>query len=293
VRKILLCLAILFGAARAEAEVAVVTTVQTFKSLVETIGGDRVTVTALVGDNVDPHHVDARPSYAVTLNRAALLVHVGLELEAGWLPPLLAQSRNPRIQPGQPGNLDASSAGIAVRDTGKVVSRAAGDIHPQGNPHYWLLPDSALAVARAIKERLSSIDPAGAPTYEKNTALFSARIAERRKVWEQAALPLAGLKVVTYHRSWAYLTDWLGMKEIGNVEPKPGVPPSPAHLASLVRLAKTEGARLVLVESFYPRNTAQRVAALGGMQLVVLPPDGHDYVELVDRLIADLTRAAR
>ncbi len=292
-KKISFLVCMLFCAARADAKVNVVTTVQTFKSLVEAIGGDRVTVTALVGENVDPHYVDAKPSYALTLNRAQLLVHVGLELEKGWLPPLLAQARNPKIQVGQRGNLDASSTGIEVREAAAVVSRAAGDIHPLGNPHYWLMPDAALAVARAIAERLSAIDPDGAKVYAERLTAFTEKLGARRRAWEEAGRALAGVKVVTYHRSWAYLTAWLRLVEIGSIEPKPGVPPSPSHLAGLVERAKQEGARLVLVESFYPRNTAERVAAMAGMKLVVLPPDGADYFALMDGILASLTGAAR
>lgn len=293
--KRLLCALLLLSvvAARAEAKVKVVTTIQTFKSLAEEVGGDRVEVTALVGDSVDPHFADARPSYALLLNRADLLVHVGLELEKGWLPPLLAQSRNPAIQAGQPGNLDASTAGIAVRDVG-AVSRAQGDVHPMGNPHYHLPPDNALAVAAAIRDRLKGLDPSGAAAYDAHYAAFAAKLAERRKVWEAAAAKLKGVKVITYHKSWGYFDDWLGLVEIGYVEPKPGVPPDPQHLAQLVGQAKTDGAKVLIMESYYPRNTAERVAQLGGMKLAVLNADvvsGQSYLTLIDSLIDQLVKS--
>jgi zinc/manganese transport system substrate-binding protein len=292
-RIILLAAALGVVPARADARLRIVTTVQTFKSLAEEVGGDKVEVTALVGDAVDPHFVDPRPSYAIVLNRADLLVHVGLQLEIGWLPPLLAQSRNPAIQTGQPGNLDASTSGLAIQDIGVGLSRTQGDIHPLGNPHYWLPPDDALAVARAIEGRLERLDSDDAAYFRERLAQFERKLADKRKEWEAAAAGLRGMKVVTYHKSWGYLTRWLGIQEIGYVEPKPGIPPDPAHLAELVRDAKAEGAKLVIVESFYPRNTAERVATLGGMKLLVLPPDGDHYVQLMDGIIRELAAAAR
>jgi zinc/manganese transport system substrate-binding protein len=278
---------------RADAKLHVVTTVETFKSLAEEVGGDKVEVAALVGDAVDPHFVDPRPSYAILLNRADLLVHVGLQLEVGWLPPLLAQSRNPAIQTGQVGNLDASSSGLAIQDIGVGLSRTQGDIHPLGNPHYWLPPDNALAVARAIAERLKRLDAADAAYFDDRLAQLGRRLADKKAAWQAAARTLAGVKVVTYHKSWGYFTSWLGIVEMGYVEPKPGIPPDPAHLAELVRDAKAQGAKLVIVESFYPRNTAERVAALGGMKLLVLPSDGDHYFALIDSLIQKLTDAVK
>ena len=274
----------------ASARVHVVTTIQTFKVLTEEIGGDHVQVEALVGEAVDPHFVDARPSYAVTLNRADLLIYVGLDLERGWLPPLLEQARNPKIQAGQAGNLDASQA-VAALDVG-VGTRAEGDIHPLGNPHYWLPPNNALRVAREIADRLKVIDAGNAAAYEQGYAAFAAKVTKRMTVWAQAAAPLAGVKVVTYHKSWSYVTRWLGMVEIGYIEPKPGVPPDPQHLAELTRDAKSQGARFVIVESFYPQNTAQRVADLGGMKLAALPSDAggsiQTYCDLIDLILAQL-----
>jgi len=283
------------GAARAK--VKVVTTVQTFKALAEEIGGDKVEVSALVGDNVDPHFVDPRPSYALTLNKADLLVYVGLDLEKGWLPPLLEQARNKKIQSGQPGHLDASASGLAILDVGAGTSRAQGDIHPLGNPHYWLPPENALRVARAIADRLASIDAGNAEAYEKGYRALAAKVDARQKAWDAQRKLLAGVKVVTYHKSWSYLTGWTGLAELGYVEPKPGVPPDPAHLAALVKAARAQGARAVIVESYYPRNTAQRVADLGKMKLVVLPSDTggaqKGYLELVDHLLGQLTQAVK
>lgn len=276
----------------ADAKLKVVTTIQTLKVITEEIGGDKVEVTALVGESVDPHSVDPKPSYALTLNKADLLIHVGLDLEIGWLPPLLEQARNPAIQTGKNGNLDASTAGITVRDTGGSTSRAEGDIHPHGNPHYWLPPDNALALARAITDRLKSLDAKNDDAYEAGYEKWAKKLEERKKEWAELTEGLKGVKVVTYHKSWSYLTNWVGITEIGYIEPKPGVPPDSAHLAQLVRDAKKQGAKAVIVESFYPRNTAQRVAELADMKLVVLPSDAggalRTYFDLVDYVVAQL-----
>jgi zinc/manganese transport system substrate-binding protein len=284
-------------AGTAAAKVNVVTTVQTFKSLTEEVGGDKVSVTALVGDDVDPHFVDPKPSLATVLNKADLLVHVGLELEKGWLPPLVAQARNPNIQVGRNGNLDASTSGIAIEGFTGPVTRAGGDIHPLGNPHYWLPPDNALKVARAIADRLKQLDAGNAGAYDKNYEAFAAKVAAKRKTWEQLAkTSLKDVKVVTYHKSWTYLTAWLGMAELGYIEPKPGIEANAQHLAMLIGSAKGQ-AKIVIVETYYPRKTAQTVASKAGMRLAVLPSDvssrNPSYLQLMDHLLLQLVQLSQ
>ena len=284
-------LATVLVSSTAAGKLNVVTTIQTLRSLAEEVGGDHITTTALVSESVDPHFVDPRPSYAVVLNRADLLIYVGLDLEKGWLPPLIGQSRNPRIQAGLPGNLDASTSGIFLLDLASNVSRAQGDIHPAGNPHYWLPPANAAKIARAIAARLGALDPKNAVYYQTRVAAFETKLKTQQAAWDKAAQKLRGVKVITYHNSWHYLTSWLKITEIGHIEPKPGVPPSAANLASLVQQARAQEGRLVLVESYYSRNTAQRVADVAGMKLLVLPSDtapGQTYFQLVDSLLAQL-----
>lgn len=288
------------GVARpAEAKVRVVASIETLADLARQVGGDRVDVAALGRGAMDPHFVEAKPSLQVALNRADLLVHVGLDLEIGWLPPLVVASRNPRIQRGQPGDLDAS-AGIAVLDLPTTkVDRSQGDIHPLGNPHYWLPPDDALVIAGEIAGRLKELDPQGAATYDAGLAAFQRRLDGKRAEWERAAASLRGRKVVTYHKSWSYLSRWLGLVEVGYIEPKPGIPPPMSHVAQLVGMMRREGVKLVLMESFYSRATAQEVARLAGGQLVVLPSDvgataqAKDYFSLVDQVVQLLANAAR
>src|SRR5262245_20528704 len=188
--------------ARAEAKLRVVASVEALADLSRQVGGDRVEVTALSHGYQDPHFVEAKPSLVLTLNRADALVHVGLDLEVGWLPPLVQQSRNPRIQRGQPGNVDASSA-IAVEDVPSIPAdqlRALGDIHPLGNPHYWIPPKNARAIARLLAQRLTALDAGGAPSYQAALAAFERRLDAKQAEWEKAAAPLRGSKVVTYHK---------------------------------------------------------------------------------------------
>jgi zinc/manganese transport system substrate-binding protein len=299
IRNLTFAFALLAGLAVARpaaAKVNVVTSIETFADLARKVGGDRVDVKSLSRGYMDPHFVEPKPSLVIDLNRADLLVHVGLELEIGWLPPLVLGARNAKIQPGQPGNLDAS-VGIPILDVPQTkVDRSMGDIHPQGNPHYWIPPASAAIVAREIAERLKAIDPAGAADYEARLAKFNAELARRRGEWEKRAAALRGTKVVTYHKSWSYVSSWLGLQEVGYVEPKPGIPAPPSHIAQLIGLMRREGVKLILMESFYPRNTVDLVADKAGARAVVIPSDVgatpaiKDYFDLVDAVIQKLTK---
>jgi zinc/manganese transport system substrate-binding protein len=282
------------GAGRAEAKVHVVTTIETFADLARKVGGDRVDVKSLSHGYMDPHFVEAKPSLVLDLNRADLLVHVGLELEIGWLPPLLLGSRNERIALGQPGNLDASTQ-IPVLDVPTThIDRSMGDIHPQGNPHYWIAPDNALIVAREIAQRLEQIDGAGAAEYRAGLKRFEDEVAKRRVEWEKRAAPVKGMKVVTYHKSWSYVSKWLGLQEVGYVEPKPGIPAPPSHIAWLIGLMRREAVKVILMESFYPRNTVELVAQKAGAKALVMPsdvgatPEIKDYFALVDAVVQKL-----
>ena len=279
---------------RAEAKVHVVTTIETFADLARQVGGDRVEVKPLSHGYMDPHFVEPKPSLVIDLNRADLLVRVGLDLEIGWLPPLVLASRNEKIGIGQPGNLDAS-AQIPVLDVPQTkIDRSMGDIHPAGNPHYWIPPDNALVIAREIAARLQQIDGAGAATYQANLKSFEAELARRRAEWEKRAAPVRGMKIVTYHKSWSYVSKWLGLQELGYVEPKPGIPAPPSHIASLITFMRREGVKVILMESFYPRNTVDLVGQKAGAKTLVMPsdvgatPEIKDYFSLVDAVVQKL-----
>lgn len=256
----------------ATAALNVVTTTEDLAALVREVGGEKVSVVSLSRGYQDPHFVDAKPSYLLKLSRADLFVQVGKELEIGWVPPLITNSRNARIQPGAPGNLDAS-IGVRILEipTG-LVSRAQGDVHPYGNPHYWLDPENGLAIATHMAGALADLDPADAGAFKERAEAFSKRLKDSSAQWRKRAetMGLKGLPVVTYHRSWSYFADAFGLEVVGFVEPKPGIPPSPAHVHELEHLMGEKMVRLLIVEPFYDVKLPQKIAAETGARLVVL-----------------------
>ena len=203
-----------FGSA-AEAKLRVVSSLEDFSSLAQSIGGDRVDTFALARGYQDPHFVDAKPSFVLQLSRADLLIVAGLELEIGYLPPLIDQSRNDKIHPGNPGYLDASVGCDILQRPTTQVTRAMGDVHPYGNPHYWTDPQNGRVVARAIAARLSQLDPAGAATYQKNLAAFESRLTQKEAEWKAKMAPFAGTKIVTFHDSWPNFAKAFNLNEIG------------------------------------------------------------------------------
>jgi ABC-type Zn uptake system ZnuABC Zn-binding protein ZnuA len=268
--------------------VNVVATTEDLASLVREVGGDRIKVDAIGRGYQDPHFVEAKPSFIFLMNKADLLVVVGRELEIGWLPPLVLQSRNAKIQPGAEGYLDASlSVKILDVPTGQIT-RAMGDVHPQGNPHYWLDPGNGRRVAQAIQKKLSAMDPANAAYFAERYADFDRRLAEGEKRWDAALAPYKGLKVVTYHRSWPNFADRFGLDVVGYVEPKPGIPPSPAHTLDLIAAMKKMNVKILLVEPYFDLKTPNAIGReTGAKVLVMLPSVGGekaitDYVKLFD-----------
>jgi zinc/manganese transport system substrate-binding protein len=204
-------------------------------------------------------------------------------------------SRNPKIQTGELGSLDCSQV-IPVLDVPTTkIDRSMGDIHPLGNPHYWIPPDNAKRIARLIASRLEQLDPAGRDAYEKNLANFVVRADAKTRQWDAEAAKLRGIKIVTYHKSWTYVSKWLGMEEVGYLEPKPGIPPDPGHLARLIQLMRADKVQLLLVEDFYNLNVARLVAEKGGAKLLDLPtdvgakPDIKTWFDLVDAIIRQMT----
>ena len=288
----------LLGALTAWADepLKVVTTIETFADLARRVGGEKVSVESLSHGYQDPHFVDARPNLMVTLNRADLLVRVGLDLEIGWLPLLVQGSRNERILTGQNGDLDVSTL-IDVLDVPQVkLSRAMGDIHPGGNPHYWIPPVNAVRIAKGLAERFKLMRPGDAAYFDAQFQKFFAEVKSRAVSWEAQAKALAGRKVVTYHRSWIYVTKWLKVEEVGYVENKPGVPPSPDHLAELIVLMRAQGVKNILVEDFYNRSIAETVADKAEAKVLSMPsdvgsrPDVKTYFELVDAVLGQLAK---
>lgn len=290
------------AAAPASGSVKIVTTLQDFASIADSVGGKRVETFSLSRGYQDPHFVEPKPSFILKLSRADLLIAAGLDLEAGYLPPLLDQSRNARIRPGAPGYLDASvGCDILERPTG-VVTRAMGDVHPFGNPHYWLDPDNGRVIARAIVAKLSAIDPAGAVEYRSNLGAFEAKIADAQKRWEAALGPYAGTELVTYHNSWPNFLKHFQLKAAGYVEPKPGIPPSPSHTVALINLMNSRKIPVILMEPYFDERTPRAVAQKTGATLLrFIPsvggvPQANDYISLFDydvKILADALAAKK
>jgi len=298
IRRFIFVLTVFAAATPARAALRVVSSIPTLGSLAKEVGGDRVDVVSLGKGYQDPHFVEPKPSLMVDLNKADLLVFVGLDLEIGWLPPLVLGSRNPKIQNGELGSLDCSRAIPVVDVPTTKIDRSMGDIHPLGNPHYWLPPANAKIIAKEIASRLGQLDPEGAATYQKRLADFQARVDAAEKSWQPLIAKVHGDKVVTYHQSWSYVSSWLGLKEIGYLEPKPGIPPDPQHLLRLIQAMRAEKVKVLLVEDFYNQNTAQLVASKAGAKMLTLPtdvgatPEVRNWFDLVKEVLTRLAAAS-
>jgi len=275
----------------------VVTSTTDLAALAQEVGGDKINVEAIARGYQDPHFVEAKPSFLLKLKNADLLVSVGLDLEIGWLPPLITQSGNGRIQPGANGYLDASQfAEILEIPTGKVT-RAEGDVHPLGNPHYWLDPDNGRRVAKGIAGKLSELDPGDQAYFLQRFSDFDNRLNEAEKRWDSQMAPYRGRKVVTYHRSWPNFAKHFGLEVIGYVEPRPGIPPTPSHTIELINLMKRENVKVMLIEPYFDLRTPNSVASQTGGKVLVMPPSvggekgTEDYFKLFDYDLAMLKHA--
>ena len=290
-------LAVLASVPRAGAAVNVVTSTEDLADLTRQVGGDRVKVESISRGYQDPHFVEAKPSFLLKLQKADLLVLVGLQLEIGWLPPLITQSGNPRIQAGAPGYFDVSTVCRILEVPTGVVTRAMGDVHPLGNPHYWLDPRNGRLIARALKAKFSEMQPSEAAYFAGREADFEKRLTDAEKVWDAKMAPYYGRKVVTYHRSLPNFCDRFRLVVAGEVEPKPGIPPTPAHTFELIKTMKREAIQLILVEPYFDLRTPNSIAEhTGATVLVILPSVGgvaqvKDYFQLFDYDINLLTSA--
>ncbi len=269
----------------------IVTSTQDLASITEAIGGADVTVTYIVRGDLDPHFVEAKPSYMVKLSKADLYVAVGMDLEVGWLPSLLTGSRNPKIQPGTAGYLDASRAIRPIEVPTGTIDRSRGDLHPAGNPHYWLAPENGRLVARAIEQKLEALDPTHAAHFKANLAAFEAKLNTKIAEWKTKMAPLNGASVVGYHSTFDYFLGAYGLKIVGFVEPKPGIAPTPSHTLEVSAAAKAAKAKFILVEQFHDPRDAGPVARASGAKVLTVPTavgamDGiNDYFGLFDRIV--------
>ena len=289
----------LCAATPARAALNVIATTEDLASIAREVGGDKIKVESLSRGYQDPHFVEAKPSFVIKLHSADLLIVVGRELEIGWLPPLVTQARNAKVQPGAEGYLDASQ-GVKILEipTGQIT-RAMGDVHPQGNPHYWLDPDNGVRIAKAIQAKLAAMDAADAEYFSQHEQAFEKKVAEAEKRWDAAMAPFKGTKVVTYHRSWPNFVDRFGLEVIGYVEPRPGIPPSPSHTIDVINEMKAQKVKVILVEPYFDLKTPNSIASATGARVLVMAPsvgaekEITDYVALFDYDVKLLTEALK
>jgi zinc/manganese transport system substrate-binding protein len=302
IRLVLVTATLMAAALPAAAAVRVVATTEDLASLAREIGGDRVTVVGLAKGYQDPHFVDPKPSFILEVSRADLLIVVGRELEIGWLSPLINSSRNAKIQPGANGYLDAS-ANVRILEipTGQLT-RAMGDVHPQGNPHYWLDPGNGRRIAQTIKDKLSQLAPGDKTYFDQRYSDFDKRLAAAESRWDTAMAPYKGSKIVTYHRSWPNFMERFGLNVIGYVEPKPGIPPTTSHTVELIDEMKKQQTKVIVVEPYFDLKTPKAIVQQVGGEVLVLAPsvggskEATDYIGLfeydVNMMIAALKRTA-
>lgn len=281
----------------AQAKLNVVATTPDFGSIAKEIGGDKVEVTTLAKPTEDPHFVDAKPSFVVKLNHADALVEGGAELEIGWLPPLLEGSRNQKLETGAPGRISLSQ-GIQLVEVPATLDRSKGDIHAAGNPHYMTDPANARIVAQHIAEAFSALDPKSAATYQANLKKFTDRLDAKLAEWEILLAPYKGQEVVAYHDSWPYFARQFGLKIDMFLEPKPGIPPTPAHLAEVILKMKEDHVHVIIVEPYQNRRTAETVARDTDATVVDVTqfPGGvkgteGSYIEMMDYIVTSLAKA--
>lgn len=330
-----LFLSIGMGSAAAEDKLKIVCTTTDLASIAQAVAGSRAQVSSITSGKEDPHFIQAKPSYMILAREADLWVRVGMSLEVGWEEPLIDGARNARIRPGSPGHLDASEKVLRMEVPTGRITRAMGDVHPEGNPHYWLDPLNGRIVAEEIAKRLAQLDPANGRTYQENltafrrkldSAMFGSKLVQRlgggrlwawqvrgeleRRLNEQGLLkdaagwwdalrPFKGQGIITFHKSWVYFCNRFGLKVLGELEPKPGVPPSGAHLSKIAELMKAKQVRLILQEPFYPVKAAELLSAQTKAKLVVVTnsvggdPKATDYIYLINLIVSRTSKALR
>lgn len=300
IRRLALTLfAALAMAPAAEAQLKVVTSTTDLYDIATAVGGNKIVATHIGEGYQDPHFIEAKPSFVLQLRNADVWAFVGLDLEIGWMPVLLDGARNPKIRLGGSGYLDASTA-IKVLDTPRGnVDRSMGDVHPAGNPHYWLDPENGRLIARLFAKRFAQLDPANAATYDRNEKAFEDRLNAAEKEWQADLASIKGKPVVAWHTSWRYFAEYTGMNIVAFMEPKPGVPPSPSHLYEVIQTVKRTGAKAIVMEPFYDRKVADLVAKQTGVKVLMLPPSVggmkgvDDYIQLMKYDLAQLAAAVK
>ena len=281
----------------AQAKLNIIVTTPDLASIAKEVGGDKVEITTLARPTEDPHFVDAKPSFIIKLNKADALIEGGAELEVGWLPPLLAGARNAKLASGQPGRI-LCNEGVHMLEVPTELTRAEGDIHPAGNPHFVVDPVNARIIAAHLVEAFSKLDAASADAFRANGKKFTDALDAKLAEWTTKLAPFRGAKVVSYHKSWPYFAERFGLEMDIFLEPKPGIPPSPAHLADVITKMKEQHARVIVVDPYLNRKTAETVARSTDATVVDVAqfPGGvkgtdAGYIVLMDYLVDSLAKA--
>jgi zinc/manganese transport system substrate-binding protein len=274
--------------------ISVVTTTTDLAAIVKAVGGERVSVESISKGYQDPHFVEARPSFMRLLNRARVLFSVGLQLEIGWLPLLAQGARNPGLV-----QVELSEGITVLERPAGPVSRAQGDVHPEGNPHYWLDPRNGVPIARSVARELKALAPSDGAYFDQKLKVFETDLDNKRKTWEQRMAPLRETPLVAYHKQFEYLAQWLGLSIIDYVEDKPGIPPAPQHVAGLIKTMQQKKITALLVANFTSPTIPQSVADKAGARMIVLPASvGGDkgidgYGDLFDAIVGKLFGALK
>lgn len=287
------------AASAASAQLRVVTSTTDLYDIAKAVGGDRIVAVHIGEGYQDPHFVEAKPSFVLQLQKADVWAFVGLDLEIGWMPLLLDGARNPRIALGGSGYLDVSRAMPVIDIPRGAVDRSQGDVHAMGNPHYWLDPENGRRIARLFLAKFIELDSKEAATFTSNEKVFEDRLSAAEKGWAAELAAIHGKPVVAWHTSWRYFAEYTGMNIVAYMEPKPGVPPSPSHLVTVIRAVKATGAKVIILEPFYDRKVADFVARETGATVLVLPPSVGgvpgitDYLALMKHDITQLAAVVR
>lgn len=295
-KSIVTSLIILLFSVHSYSQIKIVTTIPDLKSIAEAIGGDHVDVFAIATGYQNPHFVDPKPSYILKLSRADLFITVGLDLEIGWVPPLLNSARNAKIQKGGEGYIDAS-ADIPLLQIPSGVNREEGDIHIYGNPHYWLDPMNGKIIARTICNALVRSDPAHRTVFTSNLKQFNDRIDARMKEWNTSISAIRGTKVIAYHNEWPYFERRFGLTIVDFLEPKPGIPPTPSQISKIIDTMKREKIKIIINSPYFTSESADLVARNSGGTVVTFAtsvgayPSVQTYFDLFDYNVQQILSA--
>lgn len=297
IRSLTLTAALWAAVSPAHAKLSLVVTTPDLAAVAQEVGGRFLSLTTMARPTEDPHFVDPRPSFLVKLRRADALLYSGTDLESGWLPPLLRESRNARLLPGAPGHLRANE-GVTMLEVPSRLDRSQGDIHAQGNPHFLVDPANAVILARHLADSFAQLDPENAAAYRANADRFITKLETKLQEWKKRMAPFRGQSVVAYHNAWPYFARRFGLRIDLFLEPKPGIPPTPAHLAQVISIMKSRPARVILVQPYQNRRTADAVARATGARVVLVTQfpggvkgSGKTYFELMDHLVRSVADA--